>query len=87
MNTKTEYKTDKLPIAAHLVAMGAELPTCEEKRGRCEFTFEDSEGNVEYTALEYDIVDEHAAMVSAPRFYNAIRNLHRLLKEARERKS
>ena len=52
-------------------------------RTRCEFVFADPEGDVEWTATEYGIQDEHAAMVSAPGFYNALRTLHRLMGEAR----
>jgi len=78
------YSTCRPELAAYLVAMGADFPKCTRKARLCEFTFEDDEGGIDYTALEWYIKDENAAQVSGPKFFRALQKLRREIYNLKE---
>lgn len=61
--------------------MGADLPKVVGNRRHADFLFHDPEGDVAWLGSEYQVTAENNAMCSAPKLFNALRKLRRLMDE------
>lgn len=77
------FITADLQFATYLLAMGAEMPTIRLSGNRCQFNFDDQEGDIAWLREEWAVSDENRAQCSAPKLFASLHKLRKAMDEAK----